>query len=65
MRTFDGLYKVIVVDGHFTDLGDLAATSMHYEGLTWSEAVDLVKISFLQGYEVIIWEQQKAGKSNG
>ena len=52
----DGLFTVIPVDGEAVNVGDLETESLRYDGLTWDEAVELCRLSFLQGFECIIWK---------
>jgi hypothetical protein len=49
-------YVVICVDGEAADLGDLSTPSLRYENLTWEDSVTLAKLSFTQGFEVILWK---------
>ena len=51
-------FTLIVIDGHFADFFDLSTDSVKFEGLTWEESVQLAKISFRNGHEVVIWKQE-------
>lgn len=46
---------VICVDGEAADLGDFSTPSLRYDNLSWNEAVDLARLSFAQGFEIVIW----------
>lgn len=50
-------FTVIVVDGAAVDMGDCSTSSLKYRDLTWEQSVDLAKLSFLQGFELVIWQQ--------
>ena len=52
----EGHFVVIPVDGEAIEAGDPYTNSLRYDNLTWDEAVELVRLSFLQGYECIIWK---------
>ena len=52
----EGLFTVIPVDGEAVNVGDFETESLRYDGLTWDEAVELCRLSFLQGFEVIVWK---------
>lgn len=60
-------YTVIAVDGEAADLGDFSTPSLRYDNLSWEDSVTLAKLSFTQGFEVIIWKiddgQHKEGGS--
>lgn len=49
-------FTVVVVDGEAADLGDFSTPSVRYDGLTWDEGVQLARLSFKQGFEVVIWK---------
>ena len=49
-------YTVIPVEGAAIEAGDPYTNSLRYDNLTWEEAVELVRLSFLQGFECIIWQ---------
>lgn len=49
-------YTVVCVDGDAADLGDFSTPSLRYDNLTWDDSVTLAKLSFTQGFEVIIWK---------
>lgn len=55
----DERFVLIVIDGHFSDFFDPSTDSVKFEGLTWEESVQLAKISFRNGHEVVIWEQER------
>lgn len=54
------LFTVIVIDGEATDLCDIDTSSIRYDGLTWDESVQLARLSFVQGFEIVIWKMGKA-----
>lgn len=49
-------FTVICADGDAADLGDFSTPSLRYDGLSWEDSVTLAKLSFTQGFEVIIWK---------
>jgi len=61
----DGLFTVIPVDGDAIDAGDPYTSSLRYDYLTWDEAVELVRLSFLQGFECIVWKMPDKGGDDG
>lgn len=50
-----GRFVVIVVDGSAADIADVYTDSIRYEGLSWEDSVTLAKLSFSQGFEIVIW----------
>lgn len=49
-------FSVIVVDGEAADLCNVDTQSLRYDGLTWDEGVQLARLSFGQGFEIVIWK---------
>ena len=58
MKLEDMRFKVIVIDGHFLTVDQCMENNLLYEGLTWEEASELVRMSFIQGYEAVIWRME-------
>lgn len=54
----DGFFTVIPVDGAAISAAEPMTQSLRYDGLTWTEAVELCRLSFAQGFECIIWKQE-------
>ena len=52
----EGKFTVIVVDGVACDMGDFSTPSVRYDGLSWTESVELARLSFGQNFEVVIWK---------
>lgn len=52
-------FTVIVVDGEAADLGNFSTDSVRYDGLSWADSVELARLSFTQGFEVIIWKSEE------
>lgn len=53
---FDGiLFSVTAVDGPYFDAIDPDTDSLRFDGLTWDDAVALARLSFMQGFQVVIW----------
>lgn len=52
----DERFTLIVVDGEAADIGDFYTPSIRYDGLTWDESVQLARLSFTQGFEIVIWK---------
>lgn len=63
----EGRFTVIVVDGEAADLMDAATNSIRYDGLSWSDSIELCRLSFTQGFEVVIWklDTEDTGKIEG
>lgn len=54
-------FTVVVVDGEAADLGDFSTPSVRYDNLSWSESVQLARLSFKQGFEIVIWKLDREG----
>lgn len=52
----DDRFTVIVVDGESADLGNFDTDSIRYDNLTWDESVQLARLSFTQGFEIVLWK---------
>lgn len=55
MELDEMLFSVLVINGSFATLDQCQEDSLQYDGLTWAEAQELVRLSFVQGYEAVIW----------
>ena len=55
MKLEEMAFTVVVIDGHWTTQDQYNQPTLCYEGLSWQEASELIRISFLQGYEAVIW----------
>ena len=53
------LFTVIAIAGAFLDAADAGTDSLRFDGLTWDEAVTLARLSFGQGYEIVIWQVEE------
>ena len=49
-------FVVIAVDGEPGDLSDPCTSSLRFDNLTWIESVELARLSFTQGFAVIVWQ---------
>lgn len=59
---FEGqLFTVIAVNGSFLDAVDPGTDSLRFDNLTWEEAIELARLSFEQGYEIVVWRMADAG----
>lgn len=59
-------FVVIPVDGEACELDDMYTQSLRYDGLTWEESATLARLSFQQGFTIIIWqEDSQAEGGNG
>lgn len=56
----DQLFTVISVNGSFLDAADPGTDSLRFDNLTWEEAVELAKLSFSQGFELVLWRMPEA-----
>lgn len=52
----DDRFTVIVVDGEAIDMGDFGTSSIRYDNLSWEESVQLARLSFNQGFEIVLWK---------
>ncbi len=50
-------FTVIPVDGNACEMTDPFTPSLCYAGLTWDESVELARLSFEQGFQVVIWKE--------
>ena len=49
-------FTVIVVDGEAADIGDFDTPSIRDDDLSWEESVQLARLSFNQGFEIVVWK---------
>ena len=56
-------FTVIAVNGCFLDCADPSTDSLRFDWLTWNEAVELARLSFLQGFEIVIWRMPEEDKN--
>ena len=50
------LFSVLAIDGGVMEWAEDATTPyLRYDGLTWTEAVELCRISFKNGFRCVIW----------
>jgi len=54
----NGLFTVIVVDGSVVDICEVETNAVRYDGLTWDESVELARLSFKQGFEIVLWKEE-------
>lgn len=54
-------FVVIVIDGEAADMGDFSTPSIRYDNLTWEESVQLARLSFSQGFEIVVWKLDNDG----
>lgn len=57
------LFTVIAIAGAFLDAADAGTDSLRFDGLTWEETVTLVRLSFEQGYEIVLWRMPEADEN--
>lgn len=53
-------FTVLAVDGTFLDAADPGTDALRFDGLTWEEAVELARLSFDQGYQIVVWRAEKS-----
>ncbi len=56
----DKLFTVIAINGSFMEAGNLDVSLMRFDNLAWDESVILARLSFKQGYEIVIWQMPEA-----
>ena len=49
------MYSVTVINGNYLDAADIETETLHYDGLSFDEAVELCRLSFSQGFQCVIW----------
>jgi hypothetical protein len=53
----DELFSLFIIDGDPVQWADDPTVPyLKYQGLTWSKAVELCRLSFNEGYTAIIWK---------
>ena len=52
----EGKFVVIAIDGNAADLVEPYTNSLRYDGLNWQESADLCRLSFMQGYQCVLWK---------
>ena len=55
----EGKFTVIAVDGDAAGILEPFTDSLRYDGLSWSESVELCRLSFMQGFQCVIWKQEQ------
>ena len=51
-------YALCIIDGDVFSLADDPyISSLMYRDLSWDKACELVQLSFCEGYECVIWQQ--------
>lgn len=58
-------FTLIAVDGEAADLGDFSTPSLRYDNLSWEDSVTLARLSFAQGFEVVLWKIEKGNGEEG
>ena len=53
-------FTVLAVDGAFLDAADPGTDALRFYGLTWEEAVELARLSFDQGYQIVVWRAEES-----
>ena len=55
------MYSVTVINGNYLDAADIETETLHYDGLSFDEAVELCRLSFSQGFKCVIWRVDEKG----
>lgn len=54
-------FELIIIDGVFQDfVYDLGQPYLRFSELTWTNTVELCRLSFDQGFQCIIWRPEQA-----
>lgn len=53
----DAIYTVLPIAGNFMDVLDPTTDMLRFDGLSWTEAVELCRLSFMQGFQCVLWQQ--------
>ena len=48
-------FSAVIIDGHYSTEDQYGQDSLTYEGLSWEEASELIRLGFKQGFEAVIW----------
>lgn len=59
MELKDMMFAVTVIEGHWSMADQYSQNYLSYEGLSWEDAVELMKLSFVQGHEVVISREEE------
>lgn len=54
-------FTAMVINGQFIDAAEPGTDLLRFDGLIWEEAVELARLSFLQGYQVVLWMMDGGG----
>lgn len=57
------LFTVTAVNGSFLDAASINTDSLRFDNLTWAAAVQLARLCFDQGFELVIWRMPEADKN--
>lgn len=57
------LFTVIAIAGAFLDAAAAGTDSLRFDNLTWEEAVTLARLSFEQGFEIVVWRMPEADEN--
>lgn len=53
----EDLFSVVAIEETLSDyMDDPTSPALTYNRLTWTEAVELARLSFRQGFRVVIWQ---------
>ena len=61
----DFKYTVIAVDGDFFDALEPDTNMLRFDNLRWSEATELCRLCFEQGFEIILWRAIESEEDTG
>ena len=62
----DNRYSLYIINGDvFSWADDPYIPALMYRDLSWDKACELVQLSFCEGYECVIWQDGKAGGTDG
>jgi hypothetical protein len=57
----ESCFTVVVIGGNWLDACEPGTDCLRYDGLTWDEACNIIKLSFDQKYQVALWRQDDQG----
>ena len=62
----DELFSVIAIEETLSAyMDDPTSPALIYNRLTWEEAVELARLSFRQGFRVVIWQTDSGNEAGG
>lgn len=58
-------FTVIAIDGDFIDFDDPGTNFLRFDALSWADACEIVRLSFMQGFQCVCWMIEREDAENG